>query len=57
MKTIYSNTNIHLEKFLKVVQENGIVLSKSKMEMYKEDMDILGLYIKNGKVQPQPYME
>ncbi|QVY19168.1 p194 [Agapanthus tungrovirus] len=46
----------HLLEFFDTVKNNGIVLSKKKTELFKEEIDYLGLKINKGKIELQPHI-
>ncbi|KAH9328950.1 hypothetical protein KI387_001058, partial [Taxus chinensis] len=41
----------HLQKFYEVVYQNGLCLSPSKMEIFKDEMDFLGITVKDGCIE------
>jgi hypothetical protein len=45
----------HLEMFLKVIKQSGLVLSKKKMELFKTSVKFLGHTISNGQISLQTH--
>ncbi|MFQ6670789.1 hypothetical protein Gotur_035562 [Gossypium turneri] len=43
-----------LEKFKQVVLQYGIMLSERKMQVNREEIEFLGMIIKEGRYQPHP---
>lgn len=46
----------HLKEFGEVCQANGINISTKKIEMFKQQIDFLGLTINEGKIALQPHV-
>lgn len=46
----------HLKTVLQEIENNGLVISKKKMELFKQKISFLGLEIGNGKVELQPHI-
>ena len=49
----YKEHIAHLEVFLRKVEQNGLILSKKKMEICKEKINFLGHEIGEGKIYLQ----
>ena len=50
-KTLESHIK-HLEIFKKIVIQNGLVISKSKMSLFQTDVPFLGHQVYQGKITP-----
>ena len=46
----------HLQQIFKEIKQNGIVVSKRKMELFKRKISFLGLEIGNGKIELQSHI-
>ena len=46
----------HLQIVLKKFEENCIIISKSKMQLFQHTIEFLGVIIGNGKILLQPYI-
>ena len=46
----------HVHKILDLCKENNIILSKKKIELFKNKIDFLGLKIDKGKIELQPHI-
>ncbi|MGL5707245.1 MAG: reverse transcriptase domain-containing protein [Aeromonas sp.] len=55
---IFSNNEeehvLHIEKVLKILKENNIILKESKCQFFKKEIKILGNIISNGTIKPDP---
>nr|ABA99372.1 retrotransposon protein, putative, Ty3-gypsy subclass [Oryza sativa Japonica Group] len=52
----YKDHIAHLELFFRKVEQNGLILSKKKMEIYKEKVNFLGHEIGEGKIHLQEHI-
>ena len=46
----------HLQIILKKFEEHGIIISKSKMQLFQQTIEFLGVIIGNGKIILQPHI-
>ena len=46
----------HLQIILKKFEEHGIIISKSKMQLFQQTIEFLGVIIGNGKILLQPHI-
>lgn len=46
----------HLEIFLEEAKKHGLVLSEKKMLLFQENIDFLGIHVKEGKIHMQPHV-
>ena len=46
----------HLDIILKEFIDNGIVISRNKVELEKQAIEFLGMYIKSGTIQLQEHI-
>ena len=46
----------HLQIVLKMFKEHGIIISKSKMQLFQHTVEFLGVIIGNGKILLQPHI-
>ncbi|KAI0498886.1 hypothetical protein KFK09_019784 [Dendrobium nobile] len=57
---IFSNTEAehkkHLEAFLKIVEQEGLILSANKMKIAEKQIEFLGAVIGNNKIKLQPHI-
>ncbi|ACB14296.1 polyprotein, partial [Pineapple bacilliform ER virus] len=47
---------VHLEKFLKIVEDNGLILSPTKMKIGVKQVDFLGATIGESRIKLQPHI-
>lgn len=52
----YETHKIHLQKFRKIIEDNGIRLSKKKAEIGKQKIEFLGVKMENGGVEIQEHI-
>uniref|UniRef100_A0A8R7PNA8 Reverse transcriptase domain-containing protein n=1 Tax=Triticum urartu TaxID=4572 RepID=A0A8R7PNA8_TRIUA len=52
----YKEHITHLEVFFRKVEQNGLILSKKKMEICKEKINFLGHEIGEGKIYLQEHI-
>ena len=46
----------HLQIVLKKFEEHGIIISKSKMQLFQQTIEFLGVIIRDGKILLQPHI-
>ena len=46
----------HLQIVLKKFEEHGIIISKSKMQLFQQTIEFLGVIIGDGKILLQPHI-
>ena len=46
----------HLQIFLEEAKAHGLVLSEKKMLLFQENIDFLGIHIREGRIQMQPHV-
>ena len=46
----------HLQIVLKMFEEHGIIISKSKMQLFQQTIEFLGVIIGDGKILLQPHI-
>lgn len=52
----YSTHVNHLRQVLSLFEKHGIIISKSKMTLFKKNIEFLGSEIGNGKIKLQPHI-